>query len=99
MVRDGARAPPHHEVNTWPTHSSLEMKFMDIKVRDSKGALLAKGDSVALIKDLKLNGSSSVLKRGTMIRNIHLTDNEDEIEGRTDKVKGLVLRTEFLKEA
>src|SRR6266705_235197 len=72
---------------------------MDIKVRDSNGALLAEGDSVTLIKDLKLKGSSTVLKRGTVIKNIHLTDNEDEIEGRTDKVKGLVLRTEFLKKA
>jgi protein PhnA len=70
---------------------------MDIKVRDSNGALLAEGDSVTLIKDLKLRGSSTVLKRGTVISNIHLTDNEDEIEGRTDKVTGLVLRTEFLK--
>ena len=70
---------------------------MDIKVRDSNGALLAEGDSVTLIKDLKLKGSSTVLKRGTVIRSIHLTSNEDEIEGRTDKVKGLVLRTEFLK--
>ncbi len=70
---------------------------MDIKVRDSNGALLAEGDSVTLIKDLKLKGSSTVLKRGTVIKNIHLTDNE--IEGRTDKVKGLVLRTEFLKKA
>ena len=72
---------------------------MDIKVRDSNGAELAEGDSVTLIKDLKLKGSSTVLKRGTMIRNIHLTDNDDEIEARTDKVKGLVLRTEFLKKA
>jgi len=74
---------------------------MDVKVRDSNGALLAEGDSdsVTLIKDLKLKGSSTVLKRGTVIKGIHLTDNEDEIEGRTDKVKGLVLRTEFLKKA
>ena len=72
---------------------------MDIKVRDSNGALLAEGDSVTLIKDLKLKGSSTVLKRGTVIKNIHLTDDPDEIEGRTDKVKGLVLRTEFLKKA
>jgi protein PhnA len=70
---------------------------MDIKVRDSNGAQLAEGDSVTLIKDLKLKGSSTVLKRGTVIKNIHLTDDADEIEGRTDKVKGLVLRTEFLK--
>lgn len=76
-----------------------DITTMDIKVRDSNGAQLAEGDSVTLIKDLKLKGSSTVLKRGTVIRNIHLTDNEDEIEGRTDKVKGLVLRTEFLKKA
>ena len=72
---------------------------MDIKVRDSNGALLADGDNVSLIKDLKLKGSSTVLKRGTVIRGIRLTDNKDEIEGRTDKIKGLVLRTEFLKKA
>ncbi|MDO8876077.1 MAG: alkylphosphonate utilization protein [Pseudolabrys sp.] len=70
---------------------------MDIVVKDSNGTKLSEGDSVTVIKDLKVKGSSTVLKRGTMIRNIHLTDNEDEIEGRTDKVKGLVLRTEFLK--
>jgi protein PhnA len=72
---------------------------MDIKVKDSNGAALSEGDSVTVIKDLKVKGSSTVLKRGTMIRNIHLTANADEIEGRTDKVKGLVLRTEFLKKA
>ena len=38
---------------------------MDVKVRDSNGAQLAEGDSVTLIKDLKLKGSSMVLKRGT----------------------------------
>src|SRR4051812_22157220 len=76
-----------------------ESTTMDIKVRDSNGAALAEGDNVTLIKDLKLKGSSTVLKRGTVIRGIHLTDNADEIEGRTDKVKGLVLRTEFLKKA
>jgi len=72
---------------------------MDIKVRDSNGAALAEGDTVTLIKDLKLKGSSTVIKRGTVIRNIQLTDDPAEIEGRTDKVKGLVLRTEFLKKA
>jgi protein PhnA len=72
---------------------------MDIKVRDSNGALLAEGDNVTLIKDLKLKGSSTVIKRGTVIRGIHLTDDPAEIEGRTDKVKGLVLRTEFLKKS
>ena len=70
-----------------------------METRDSNGAVLADGDSVTIIKDLKVKGSSSGLKRGTVVKNIRLTDNEDEIEGRTDKIKGLVLRTEFLKKA
>jgi protein PhnA len=72
---------------------------MDIKVKDSNGTILNDGDSVTVIKDLKVKGSSTVLKRGTVIKSIRLTDDPDEIEGRTDKVKGLVLRTEFLKKA
>jgi len=72
---------------------------MTVITKDSNGATLSEGDSVTVIKDLKVKGSSTVLKRGTMIRNIHLTGDPAEIEGRTDKVKGLVLKTEFLKKA
>ena len=67
--------------------------------RDSNGTILAEGDTVTIIKDLKVKGSSTVLKRGTVVKNIRLTDDPAEIEGRTDKVKGLVQRTEFLKKA
>lgn len=66
-------------------------------VRDSNGAELKDGDSVQLIKDLKVKGTSVTLKRGTVVKNIRLTDDEQEIEGRAEKVKDLVLRTEFLK--
>ena len=68
---------------------------MDVK--DSNGNLLAEGDTVTLIKDLKVKGSTVTLKRGTVIKNIRLTSDEEEIEGRTDKVKGLVLKTCFVK--
>jgi len=71
----------------------------DIIVKDSNGTRLADGDSVTLIKDLKVKGTSVTLKRGTLVKNIRLTDDEDEIECNTGKVKGLVLRTEFLKKA
>lgn len=71
--------------------------MMDTK--DSNGTKLADGDSVTLIKDLKVKGTSVTLKRGTMVRGIRLTDNPDEVECRVEKVKGLVLRTEFLKKA
>jgi protein PhnA len=68
-------------------------------VKDSNGTPLHEGDSVTLIKDLKVKGANVTLKRGTLIKGIHLTDNEAEVEGRHEKVKGLVLRTEFLKKA
>jgi protein PhnA len=67
-------------------------------VRDSNGAVLKDGDSVTVIKDLKVRGSSSVIKRGTMVKNIRLTDDADEIEGKVEKSM-MVLRTEFLKKA
>ena len=67
--------------------------------KDSNGTALASGDSVMVIKDLKVKGTSVTLKRGTVVKNIRLTDDDDLIECNADKVKGLVLRTEFLKKA
>ena len=67
--------------------------------KDSNGSTLSDGDSVTLIKDLKVKGSSETLKRGTMVKNIRLTGNPGEIECNTKQVKGLVLKTEFLKKA
>nr|WP_322107958.1 alkylphosphonate utilization protein [uncultured Dongia sp.] len=68
-------------------------------VKDSNGTILADGDSVTLIKDLKVKGSSITLKRGTRVKNIRLTSDPAEIECNVEKVKGLVLRTEFVKKA
>jgi len=68
-------------------------------VKDSNGTTLADGDSVQVIKDLKVKGTSVTLKRGTVIKNIRLTEDEEEIECNADKVKGLVLKTCFLKKA
>ena len=69
------------------------------ETRDSNGAILADGDNVTLIKDLKVKGTSTTLKRGTLVKGIRLTGNPDEVDCRVDKIKGLVLRTEFLKKA
>lgn len=71
----------------------------DIVVKDSNGATLNDGDSVTLIKDLKVKGTSETLKRGTMVKNIRLTGEPGQIECNTKQVKGLVLKTEFLKKA
>ena len=72
---------------------------MDIVVRDSNGNPLADGDTVLVIKDLKVKGSSVTLKRGTTIKNIRLNGSDGEIEANHEKVKGLVLKTEFLRKA
>ena len=69
----------------------------EIIVKDANGNTLADGDNVIVIKDLKVKGSSIVLKQGTKIKNIRLTDDEELIECNADGIKGLVLRTEFLK--
>ena len=69
-----------------------------MSVRDSNGNELNQGDSVQVIKDLKVKGSSDVLKRGTTFKNIRLTENGEEVEcgqGRNT----VVLKTCFLKKA
>jgi len=68
-----------------------------IVVKDSNGTRLHDGDTVHVIKDLKVKGTSSVIKQGTKNKGIRLTDVEDEIECRVDTMKGLVLKTQFLK--
>ncbi len=67
------------------------------EVRDASGNILADGDAVTLIKDLKVKGAGQTLKQGTVIRSIRLTDNPEEIDCRHDSIRGLVLRTEFVR--
>ena len=66
-------------------------------VHDAAGNVLADGDSVVLIKDLKVKGAGQTLKQGTVIKSIRLTDNPEEIDCRHEGIKGLVLRTEFVR--
>ena len=65
-------------------------------VKDSNGNPLKEGDSVVLIKSLPVKGTSVTLKKGMVIKNIHLTDDDEEIECRVEKVK-MVLKTMYLK--
>ena len=65
---------------------------------DSNGTPLLDGDSVTLIKDLDVKGAGFTAKRGTLVKNIRLTDDPGNVEGRVSKV-AIVLKTEFLKKA
>ena len=68
-----------------------------VEVRDAVGNLLADGDAVTLIKDLNVKGAGQTLKRGTLIKSIRLTDDDQEIDCKFDGIKGLVLRAEFVR--
>ena len=67
------------------------------EVRDAVGNLLADGDSVVLVKDLTVKGAGQTLKVGTVIKSIRLTADPDEIDCRYEGIRGLVLRTEFVR--
>jgi len=83
----------------WPIAAG-ETSETALVVRDSNGNQLADGDTVVVIKDLKVKGSSIPLKQGTVIKNIRLVpDDAEHIEGNSDKIKGLVLKTCFLRKA
>ena len=83
----------------WPAEGEASAEAA-VAVRDSNGNLLADGDTVVVIKDLKVKGSSIPLKQGTVIRNIRLVEDDAEhIEGNSEKIKGLVLKTCFLRKA
>ena len=64
--------------------------------RDSNGTTLNEGDTITLIKDLQVKGAGFTAKRGTVVRNIHLTDNPEHIEGRVSGQQ-IVLVSAFLK--
>lgn len=83
----------------WPIAASVATDIGTV-VRDVNGNALAAGDTVVVIKDLTVRGSSIPLKQGTVIKNIRLVEGDDEhIEGSSDKIKGLVLKVCFLKKA
>lgn len=67
-----------------------------MEVKDSNGNILQEGDAVLIIKDLKVKGFNKDLKRGTVVKNIRLTDDPGAIEGKVDG-SVLVLKTMFVK--
>ena len=66
--------------------------------RDSNGTILQSGDTVTIIKDLDVKGAGFTAKRGTVVKNIALTDNPEQIEGRVNGTR-IVLLSRFLKKA
>lgn len=66
-------------------------------IKDSNGNILQDGDSVTVIKDLKVKGSSSVVKVGTKVKNIRLVDGDHDIDCKVDGIGAMKLKSEFVK--
>ncbi len=71
----------------------------DNSVRDANGNILQSGDSVIVIKDLKVKGSSLVVKGGTKVKNIRLVDGDHDIDCKIDGIGAMQLKSEFVRKA
>lgn len=68
-------------------------------VKDSNGNILQDGDTITVIKDLKVKGSSLVVKVGTKVKNIRLVDGDHDIDCKIDGIGAMKLKSEFVKKA
>lgn len=75
-----------------------ESETDDVKIiKDANGNILQDGDSVTVIKDLKVKGSSLVVKIGTKVKNIRLVDGDHDIDCKIDGIGSMKLKSEFVK--
>ncbi|MDQ8738178.1 zinc ribbon domain-containing protein YjdM [Paenibacillus sp. LHD-38] len=83
----------------WSLEQNTAFAEADKIVKDANGNVLNDGDTVTVIKDLKVKGSSSVLKIGTKVRNIRLVDGDHDIDCKIDGFGAMKLKSEFVKKA
>ena len=96
---DGAMFVCPECAHEWPQQAAAVAEEAARVWRDANGHVLVDGDSVTLIKDLKLKGSSTVIKVGTKVRNIRLIDGDHDIDCKIDGIGAMQLKTEFVKKA
>ena len=82
----------------WKVESATSAEAAKV-VRDANGNILQDGDAVTLIKDLKVKGSSLVLKVGTKVKSIRLVEGDHDIDCKIDGVGAMQLKSEFVKKA
>lgn len=81
----------------WPQYAQAESGVDGRVIKDANGNILQNGDTVSVIKDLKVKGSSSVVKVGTKVRNIRLVDGDHDIDCKIDGIGAMKLKSEFVK--
>lgn len=83
----------------WSKDAAQEADEDVVVIKDSVGNVLQDGDSVTVIKDLKVKGSSSVVKVGAKVKNIRLVDGDHDIDCKIDGIGAMKLKSEFVKKA
>ncbi|MGR8932174.1 MAG: zinc ribbon domain-containing protein YjdM [Gammaproteobacteria bacterium] len=83
----------------WSQDAQAEGASDERVVKDAFGNVLQDGDSVTVIKDLKVKGSSAVVKVGTKVKNIRLVDGDHDIDCKIDGIGSMGLKSEFVKKA
>ena len=83
----------------WTKEAVIESTDHKYLVHDAHGNELCDGDTVTLIKNLKIKGSSSVVKVGTKVKNIHLVEGDHNIDCKIDGIGAMQLKSEFVKKA
>ena len=83
----------------WSQNTAIDSSEQKRVWRDANGNELQDGDSVTVIKDLKIKGSSSVVKVGTKVKNIRLVDGDHDIDCKIDGIGAMQLKSEFVKKA
>lgn len=81
----------------WTIESEKEANDENKGIKDANGNVLTDGDTVTVIKDLKVKGSSSVLKIGTKVKNIRLVEGDHDIDCKIDGFGAMKLKSEFVK--
>jgi len=83
--------------NEWPCSPASDEMVAGVSIVDSNGNVLSDGDTVAVIKDLKVKGSSSVIKVGTRVKNIRLVAGDHTIDCKVPAIGSMKLKSEFVK--
>lgn len=81
----------------WPANAVEATSDDEILIKDSVGNTLQDGDTVTVIKDLKVKGSSLVVKVGTKVKNIRLVDGDHDIDCKIDGIGAMKLKSEFVR--
>lgn len=81
----------------WSELSEINQDEQAVIIKDANGTVLQNGDTVTVIKDLKVKGSSLVVKVGTKVKNIRLVDGDHDIDCKIDGIGAMKLKSEFVK--